>query len=82
MIAGRFEAEIIVPEGEKINIGTVGQQPPDSSNPKYRGGADQILLPKNWSSDWVKTVRDGKTGTVYTLEEFKAAFPEQVTRGN
>jgi filamentous hemagglutinin len=76
----RFEAEIDIPASEKINIGTVGQQPPSSATPKYRGGADQILLPKDWSPSWVKSIRDGKTGKVYTYEEFKAAFPDQVTR--
>jgi len=78
----RFEAELVVPGGHKLNIGSVGQQPPNSLTPKYRGGADQILLPKSWSTDWVKSVRDGKTGIVYSLDEFKAAFPDQVTRGN
>jgi filamentous hemagglutinin len=78
----RFEAELMIPEGQKLNIGAVGQQPPSSLTPKYRGGADQVLLPRNWSTDWVKSVRDGKTGIVYSLDEFKAAFPDQVTRGN
>ncbi len=59
----------------------VGQQPPSSLTPKYRGGADQILLPRNWSSDWVSSVRDGQTGRIYSYDEFKTEFPEQVTRG-
>jgi hypothetical protein len=78
----RFEAEIEVPSGQKLNLGTVGEQPPSSSTPKYRGGADQILLPRDWSSDWVKSVRDGKTGKIYSLEEFQAKFPDQLKRGN
>ncbi|GGB22167.1 hypothetical protein GCM10007414_39440 [Agarivorans gilvus] len=65
-----------------MNIGSVGQQPPNSLTPKFRGGADQVLLPRNWSTDWVKFVRDGKTGIVYTFDEFKAAFPGQMTRDN
>jgi hypothetical protein len=78
----RFEAEIEIPSGQKLNLGTVGEQPPSSSIPKYRGGADQILLPRNWSSDWVKSVRDGKTGKIYSLQEFQAKFPDQLRRGN
>ncbi|MNH15655.1 hypothetical protein D3C79_752710 [compost metagenome] len=78
----RFEADLVIPEGQKLNIGVVGQQPPNSLIPKCRGGVDQIILPRNWSMDWVRSVRDGKTGAIYTLDEFKAAFPDQMTRGN
>ncbi|MFJ5501009.1 hemagglutinin repeat-containing protein, partial [Pectobacterium sp. CHL-2024] len=77
----QFEAQIEVPKNTKLNIGTVGEQPPLDANPKYSGGADQILLPRNYSTDWIKSVRDGKTGKVYTYDEFKAKFPDQVTRG-
>ncbi|MCC8376622.1 hypothetical protein CKY10_03825 [Photorhabdus sp. HUG-39] len=75
----RFEAEIEVPKDTKLNIGSVGEQPPLSNNPKYIGGADQILLPRNYPMDWIKSIRDGKTGNVYTYEEFKKAFPDQIT---
>ncbi|MBC8954444.1 hypothetical protein [Xenorhabdus sp. PB62.4] len=75
----RFEAEIEIPQDTKLNIGIVGKQPPSSDTPKYRGGGDQILLPRDYPMDWVKSIRDGKTGKVYTYEEFKVAFPDQVT---
>ncbi|EYU13153.1 hypothetical protein [Photorhabdus aegyptia] len=75
----RFEAEIEVPKNTKLNIGSVGEQPPLSNNPKYIGGADQILLPRNYPMDWIKSIRDGKTGNVYTYEEFKKTFPDQIT---
>lgn len=77
----QFEAQIEVPENTKLNLGFVGEQPPLSKNPKYSGGADQILLPRNYSFDWIKSIRDGKTGKVYSYDEFKKAFPEQVSRG-
>ena len=77
----QFEAQIEVPENTKLNIGFVGEQPPLSNVPKYSGGADQILLPRNYPSDWIKSVRDGKTGKVYTYDEFKKTFPEQLSRG-
>ncbi|NRN30904.1 hypothetical protein, partial [Photorhabdus heterorhabditis] len=75
----RFEAEIEVPKDTKLNIGSVGEQPPLSNNPNYIGGADQILLPRNYPMDWIKSIRDGKTGNIYTYEEFKKAFPDQIT---
>ncbi|WP_428386130.1 hemagglutinin repeat-containing protein, partial [Pectobacterium versatile] len=77
----QFEAQIEIPKNTKLNIGAVGEQPPLSTNPKYNGGADQILLPRNYSTDWIKSVRDGKTGKIYTYDEFKTKLPDQVTRG-
>jgi filamentous hemagglutinin len=76
----RFEAELNIPSGQKLNIGTTGEQPPSSINPKYRGGADQILLPRNWPNEWVQSIRDGKTGTSYSYDEFVKKFPDQIRR--
>ncbi len=42
--------------------------------------ADQILLPQNFPSSWIKSIKDGKTGKVYTYEEFKRKFPEQIKK--
>ncbi|MGM3184500.1 DUF6862 domain-containing protein [Dickeya oryzae] len=75
----QFEAQIEIPENTKINIGVVGEQKPGSEKPKYDGGADQILMPRNYPSEWIKSVRDGKTGKVYTYDEFRKSFPDQVT---
>ena len=79
--ATQFEAQIEIPKDTKLNVGFVAEQPPLSNAPKYDGGADQILLPRNYPVEWIKSVRDGKTGKVYTYDEFKREFPEQVTRG-
>lgn len=50
------EAEIVVPAGTKLNIGRVEEQ--RDGGKMLTGNADQILLPPNWSQDWVKKVRD------------------------
>ncbi len=76
----QFEAEIVVPRGEVLNIGKVGQQPPFVGAPKYSGGADQVLLPQNWPKEWVKSIKDGKTGLVYSYDEFRSKFSHQITR--
>lgn len=55
------------------------QQKPGSEKPKYDGEADQILMPGNYPSEWIKSVRDGKTGKVYTYDGFRKSFPDQVT---
>ncbi|WP_259779861.1 hypothetical protein [Aestuariispira ectoiniformans] len=77
----RFEAEIEVPPGQKLNIGRVAEQPVNSESPKYRGNADQILLPRNYPTEWIRNVRDGQTGRVYTIDEFRAEFPDQFRSG-
>lgn len=41
---------------------------------KYRGGADQILLPIDYNKAWIQKIRDLKTGEEYTLEEFTQKF--------
>jgi len=76
----QFEAVIEIPKNQSINIGKVAPQPLNKKIPKYRGGEDQILLPVNYPISWVKFVRDGKTGKVYTPSEFIKQFPEQINR--
>lgn len=76
----RFEATIEIPKNQQLSIGKVGQQPVSSATPKYKGGADQILLPRDYPSSWVKSIRDGKTGKVYTYKQFEKAFPDQIKR--
>jgi len=45
---------------------------------KYKGGTDQILLPLNYSEEWVKSITDFKTKNIYSLKEFKEKFPTQI----
>jgi len=74
----RFEAQIEVPERSLLNIGKVAPQMSRSGSRIYhQGGADQVLLPQNYPDTWIKSVRDGKTGTVYNLDQFRKSFPDQ-----
>ncbi|MGB3731716.1 hypothetical protein [Microbacterium sp.] len=50
-----FEATIEVPAGQILNIGTVAPQT-TMSGAVLPGGADQILLPRDWPSSWVQGV--------------------------
>ena len=52
------EAEILIPKGTKLNVGKVAPQTIESTGTTLKGGADQILMPQNWPSDWVTNVRD------------------------
>ncbi|WP_238532690.1 hypothetical protein [Listeria monocytogenes] len=47
-----YEAEIIIPKGQQINIGKVAPQ-----GTILKGGIDQIVLPRNWSSDWIINIK-------------------------
>lgn len=51
-----FEAVIEVPKGQFLNIGKVEKQY-TKTGALLQGGGDQILLPRGWSSDWIKEVR-------------------------
>jgi hypothetical protein len=68
----QFEAELIIVKGTKVNLGKVAPQG------KYLGGADQVLLPLEYPENWIKSVKDLKTGKIYNLEEFKKAFPNLI----
>ena len=52
-----YEVEIRIPKGETLSIGKVASQKISSSGTVLKGGADQILLPQEWSQDWVVDVR-------------------------
>ena len=68
----QFEAEFVVEKGTTLNLGKIAPQS------IYSGGADQVLLPRNIPENWVKNIKDLKTGKTYSLEEFKTAFPELI----
>jgi filamentous hemagglutinin len=68
----QFEAELVIEKGAKLNLGKIAPQS------VYSGGADQVLLPLGYPENWVKSIKDLKTGKIYSLEEFKISFPDQI----
>ncbi len=52
-----FEIEITIPKGTILNIGKVAPQTIESTGTTLSGGADQILLPKDWPREWINTYR-------------------------
>ncbi len=72
----RFEASVIVPQGQVLNIGKVASQTGSSNAEFLAGGGDQILLPQNWNyENWSSKIVDKHTGKEYTFAEFQTAFP-------
>lgn len=77
----RFEARLNIPEGTVLNIGKVAPQTSKSGkNVYHQGRADQVLLPQDYPASWITSVRDGKAGVTYTLDEFQKLFPDQCKR--
>src|SRR5690606_38193996 len=75
----RFEATIEVPENTQLNLGKVGPQTSSNGNQYLAGGADQVLLPLQWTpSLWVSKVTDRETGIEYSYNEFVNTFPEYI----
>lgn len=73
----RFEATINIPIGTKMNIGKVGSQKSTSGAQSLPGGADQVILPYQWNTDWVTRIVDSSTGKVYnSVSEFAIDFPD------
>ncbi|RDW16454.1 hypothetical protein CWR48_16350 [Oceanobacillus arenosus] len=52
-----YEAKIVVPKGEILNIGRVALQTIIETGTILIGDADQILLPRDWSIKWIKDIR-------------------------
>ncbi|SHO58962.1 hypothetical protein [Vibrio quintilis] len=55
-----FEAEIHVPKGTELNIGKVAPQTIDSTGTVLDGSSDQLLMPQNWSKEWIQNIRNVK----------------------
>ncbi len=52
-----YEAEILIPKGTKLDIGKVAPQTINSTGTILKGQADQLLMPQDWSKEWIKNVR-------------------------
>lgn len=62
-------------------IGKIEKQVSSDGLQILDGGADQVLLPRDWDySNWVKSIVDKQTGKAYTFEDFKEVFPNIITK--
>ncbi|MBC1639995.1 hypothetical protein IA822_04310 [Listeria welshimeri] len=52
-----YEAEIIIPKGQQLNIGKVAPQTIESTGTILSGGADQILMPQDWPLEWIYNIK-------------------------
>ena len=72
----QFEATINIPSGSKMNIGKVGSQTSKNGLQTLGGGADQLILPYKWNTQWVTKILDKTTGKIYnSISEFAIDFP-------
>ena len=55
-----YEAKITIPKGTIINIGRVAPQTIKESGTILKGDSDQILMPRDWPTTWIKSTREVK----------------------
>ncbi|MEG0564354.1 hypothetical protein [Anaerorhabdus sp.] len=53
-----YEAEISIPIGQELTIGKVALKKIKGTGTVLQGGADQILLPKDWPPEWITRIRN------------------------
>ena len=53
-----YEVEITIPTNQELTIGKVASQTIKGSGTVLQGGADQILLPKNWPLEWITKIKN------------------------
>lgn len=70
-----FEVKILVPKGTSINIGLVAPVT-SKSGTIFAGGADQILMPKDWPTDWVIGYHKVSTRQLQQVPIFTEGVPK------
>lgn len=72
-----IEEKIVVPKGTIINVGVVGQVTLLSGT-ILEGGADQIILPKDWPEDWVVGYRFVTSEPLMEYPEYSVDKPDEI----
>lgn len=71
-----YEIKILVPTGTILNIGKVAPMT-TLSGTILEGGADQILLPLNWTKDWIVGYRRVTLNQLYKVPVYSLEDPTQ-----
>ncbi len=69
------EEKILVPIGTKINVGIVAPVTLNTGTILV-GGAEQVLLPRNWSKDWIIGYREVTSKPLMDYPEFFSIPPK------
>lgn len=69
------EEKILVPSGTKINVGIVAPVKLNTGT-ILDGGAEQVLLPRNWSQEWVIGYREVTSKPLMEYPEFYLIPPK------
>ena len=72
-----IEEKIVVPKGTIINVGIVGPVTLLSGT-VLEGGADQIILPKDWPEDWVVGYRFVTSEPLMEYPEYSVNKPDEI----
>ncbi len=76
-----IEEKIKVPKNVIINVGVVGSVKMLSGT-ILEGGADQIILPKNWPESWVIGYRFVTSEPLMDYPEYTVEKPDEIRRNN
>ena len=69
------EEKIVVPIGEILNVGQVASVRL-STGTILEGGADQVLLPQNWSKEWIVGYREVTSKPLQEYPQYYATEPK------
>jgi len=69
-----YESKILIPIGTVLNVGIVAPIH-TLSGTTLEGGADQILLPRNWPQSWIVGYRRINTSQLHRIPEFSPVDP-------
>lgn len=75
-----YEAKLLVPEGTEISVGIVASVTL-SGGTILPGGAPQIILPKDWSDQWIQGYRHVSGRQLQIEPTFWPNQPEEITVG-
>ena len=68
-----YECKILVPTGTKLNFGIVASIKLENGT-VFCGGADQVLLPQDWSNAWIIGCRKVTPQQIHQVPEYPLDF--------
>ena len=78
--AKMYEAKLLVPKGIEISVGMVASVMLENGT-VLPGGAEQILLPKDWPEEWVQGYRRITARQLQFPPRYRKQKPEEVSIG-
>lgn len=75
-----YEAKLLVPKGVKLSLGIVASVTPPGES-ELPGGAEQLLLPRNWDENWILGYRRVTARQLQAPPQYWPHKPDEVVVG-